>query len=117
MLHLGPDWLAVKEAAFPGVIGLAILISAYTLIRTLLYNPRVLNIEKIEMKLHEHGNRQHFDRRILNATYLLSSPFLFSAFMNYMLAKWIVTSPAGTSAFNEELGRMTLLSYPVSAIP
>ena len=37
--------------------------------------------------------------------------------MNYILAKWLVTSPTGSAAFNEELGQMTLLSYPVIAIP
>ena len=37
--------------------------------------------------------------------------------MNYTLARWVVTSPAGSVAFNEELGQMTLLSYPVIAIP
>jgi hypothetical protein len=37
--------------------------------------------------------------------------------MNYVLARWVVTSPAGTEAFNEELGRLTLLSYPVIALP
>jgi hypothetical protein len=37
--------------------------------------------------------------------------------MNYLLATWIVTSPAGSPAFNEELGRMALLSYPVIAMP
>jgi len=37
--------------------------------------------------------------------------------MNYILASWIVSSPAGSAAFNEELGRLTLLSYPVIAIP
>jgi hypothetical protein len=36
---------------------------------------------------------------------------------NYLLARWVVTSPAGTEAFNQELGRLTLLSYPVIAIP
>ena len=120
LLQLGPDWLAIKEAAIPGLIGLAVLISAYTpypLIRTLVYNPRVMNIEKIEMKLQELDNRQAFERRLQNGTYLLSSTFLFSATMNYVLAKWIVISPAGTTAFNQELGRMTLLSYPVIAIP
>lgn len=120
LLELGPKWLAVKEAAIPGLIGLVILISAYTpypLIRTLLFNPRVMNIEKIETKLLELGNQHLFDTRLNNATYLLSSTFLFSAIMNYMLVKWIVLSPAGTPAFNEELGQMTLLSYPVIAIP
>jgi hypothetical protein len=28
-----------------------------------------------------------------------------------------VTSPAGTQAFNEELGQLTLYSYPVIAVP
>ena len=37
--------------------------------------------------------------------------------MNYLLATWIVTIPAGSTAFNEELGRLTLLSYPLIAIP
>lgn len=120
LLQLDPKWLAVKEASIPGLIGIAILISAYTpypLIKTLLYNPRVLNIEMIENKLQELDNHQQFQRRLQNATYLLSSTFLFSAVMNYLLATWIVTSPAGSTAFNEELGKMTLLSYPVIAIP
>lgn len=120
LLKLEPQWLAVKEAAIPAIIGLAVLISAYTpypLIRTLLYNPKVLNIKKIDKKLDELGEHKNFDRRLQNATYFLSSTFLFSAIMNYVLAKWIVTSPAGSAAFNEELGRMTLLSYPVIAIP
>lgn len=37
--------------------------------------------------------------------------------MNYFLATWIVVSPAGSAAFNEELGRLTLMSYPVIALP
>ena len=45
-----------------------------------------------------------FETRLQHATYWLSSTFLFSAIMNYALAKWIVTSPPGSPAFNEELG-------------
>ena len=120
LLQLDAQWLAVKEAAIPGIIGLAVLISIYTpypLVRTLLYNPRVLNVEKIEAKLHELGNLQQFERQLQIATYWLSSTFLFSSVMNYTLAKWIVTSPSGSPAFNQELGQMTLLSYPMIAIP
>jgi hypothetical protein len=120
LLEMDAKWLAVKEAAIPAIIGIAVLISAfspYPLIRTILYNPKVLQIEKIEEKLHELGNTETFERHLQNATYFLSSTFLFSAVMNYILAKWIVTSPSGSAAFNEELGKMTLLSYPVIAIP
>ena len=120
LLQLDPQWLAVKEAAIPGIIGIAVLISTrtrYPLIRTLLYSPKIMDVSKIKLKLEDNGNTDAFEGRLLNATYLLSGTFLFSATMNYILAKWIVTSAAGSAAFNEELGRMTLLSYPVIAIP
>lgn len=120
LLELDVKWLAIKEAAIPGIIGLVVLGSTFTrypLIKTLLYNPVVLNIEKIEEKLQESGKMDEFQQRLLKATYFLSATFAFSAVMNYLLAKWVVTSPAGSAAFNEELGQMTLLSYPVIAIP
>ncbi len=120
LLQLDPGWLAVKEAAIPGVIGVAVLVSTYTrypLIRTILYNPKVMNVAKIQKILEERGSSQEFETRLLKTTYYLSGTFFFSSMMNYLLAKWIVTSAAGSAAFNEELGKMTLLSYPVIAIP
>jgi hypothetical protein len=43
--------------------------------------------------------------------------FFFSATLNFILAKIIVQSPSGTTAFNQEIGRMTALSFPVIALP
>ncbi len=120
LFELDTQWLAVKEAAIPALIGIAVLVSTktkYPLIKTLLYNPKIVDVDKIANKLNELGNSFMFETRLLNATYLLGSTFFFSAVMNYVLAKWIVTSPAGSAAFNEELGRLTLLSYPMIAIP
>lgn len=120
LMELDTQWLAVKEAAIPALLGIAVLISAqlgYPLIKTLLYNPKVLNTERIALILRERGHDEAFEARLLNATYLLSGTFFFSAVMNYLLATWIVTSPSGSAAFNEELGRLTLISYPVIAIP
>ena len=120
LLQLDTQWLAIKEAGVPGIIGIAVLASTrtrYPLIRTLLYNPKVLNVDKIHEQLERNGQTEHFETRLLRATYLLSGTFFFSSFMNYVLAKWIINSPAGSEAFNAELGRMTLLSYPMIAIP
>jgi hypothetical protein len=50
-------------------------------------------------------------------TYLVASSFFLSSALNYLLAKIIVKSPPGTTAFSEELGRMTAWSYPVIVIP
>ncbi len=120
LFEIDAQWLAVKEASIPAIIGLAVLISTrtkYPLIRTLLYNPNVLDVDKIHTALETNHQVEEFDKRLLNATYFFSGTFLFSSIMNYVLARWIVTSPSGTQAFNEELGRMTLLSYPMIAIP
>lgn len=120
LLQLETQWLAVKEAAIPAVIGLAVLISTktpYPLFNVLLFNPNVFAVDIIKQRLDESDNEQAFNNRLLTATYLFSSTFFFSAAMNYGLTKWIVTSPTGSIAFNEELGRLTLLSYPMIAIP
>lgn len=120
LLALDPQWLAIKEAAVPGVIGLAVLISArtrYPLVRTLLYNPAVVDVTRVQQQLDERGTADVFEQRLLLANTLLASTFFFSSAMNYALATWIVTSPAGSTAFNEELGRLTLLSYPMIALP
>jgi hypothetical protein len=120
LLALDTQWLAVKEAAVPGLIGLAVLGSTYTrypLVRTILLNPAIIDVARLQDKLDAHGATRVFETRLLRATWMLSGTFFFSSAMNYFLATYIVVSPAGTPAFNEELGRLTLLSYPLIALP
>lgn len=120
LLELDTQWLAIKEAAIPGLIGLAVIISTvtpYPLVKTLIYNPKIMQVDKIEARLKELGNEVLFQARLLKATYLLSVTFFFSSGMNYFLAVWIVVSPAGTPEFNEQLGQMTLFSYLMIALP
>ncbi len=120
LLELDPGWLAVKEAAIPAVLGIAVFVSAqlgYPLVKTLLYNPALLDTDKISRLLQERGHAETFESRLSIANHLLGGTFFFSALMNYLLTTWIVTSPAGSAAFNEELGQLTLLSYPVIALP
>ena len=120
LLQLDTQWLAIKEAAIPGLIGLAVAISAHTrypLVRVLLYTPALIDVERIQRALDERDNSGVFEVRLKMATWMLGASFFFSAAMNYLLATWIVTSPTGTPAFNEELGRLTLLSYPMIVLP
>ena len=48
---------------------------------------------------------------------LVGLSFLVSSCLNYILARLVVVSPPGSVAFNQELGKMTALSYPVIALP
>ncbi|MDP2135520.1 MAG: VC0807 family protein [Sulfuritalea sp.] len=120
LLQLDAQWLAVKEAAVPGLIGLAVLASTYTrypLVKTILLNPAIIDVAGLQERLAAHGASKVFEARLLRATWMLGGTFFFSSAMNYFLARYIVVSPAGTPAFNEELGRLTLLSYPFIALP
>ncbi|MBY0234749.1 MAG: MFS transporter [Burkholderiaceae bacterium] len=120
LLALDPQWLAVKEAAVPGLIGLVVLISAMTrkpLIRLLVFNPQIMDVPRIETALAVRGATAAFERCLRLGTWMLAGSFAFSSAMNYALARWVVQSPAGSEAFNAELGRMNLLSWPVIAIP
>jgi intracellular septation protein A len=120
LFELDTKWLAIKEAAIPAIIGIAVLGSTFTrypLIRALLYNREIMDVDKIKDRLEEKNSTALFEKRLLNATYLLAGTFLFSAIMNFLLVKWLVTSPTGSEEFNEQLGLLTLYSYPVIAIP
>lgn len=120
LLQLDAQWLAVKEAAVPGLIGLAIVGSTatrYPLIRTLVYHPGIVDVERVSAQLEARGATSTFESRLQRATWMLGGTFFFSSAMNYALASAIVVSPAGSAAFNEELGRLTLLSYPAIALP
>ncbi|MGF1697300.1 MFS transporter [Vibrio lamellibrachiae] len=120
LLELDTRWLAVKEALIPGLIGLAVLISTFTrypIVKKVILNDTILNLSLIRERLSQRGNEAAFERCLVVSNYLFASTFGFSSVMNYFLATWIVTSPAGTVAFNEELGKLTLYSYPVIAIP
>lgn len=120
LFELDTKWLAIKEAAVPSIIGLVVLGSTFTrfpLVKTLLFNPKVINVDKIKQRLEEKNSMAAFENRMMKANYLFAGTFVFSAIMNFILAKWIVTSPTGSAAFNEELGQLTLYSYPMIAIP
>ncbi|KLV10302.1 MFS transporter [Photobacterium ganghwense] len=120
LLELDAKWLAVKEALIPGLIGLGVFISTFTkypVVSKMLINDTVLNMALINEKLQEFNKKADFDRSLVFANYLFAGTFVFSSVMNYVLAKVIVTSPSGSQAFNEELGRLTLVSYPMIAIP
>jgi hypothetical protein len=120
LLSLDARWLAVKEAAVPGLIGLVILGSTWTrtpLIRVMVFNAALFDVDRVHLALAERGNTDAFERRLRAGTVLLAGTFFFSSVANYVLARWVVTSAAGTAAFNQELGHLTALSYPVIAVP
>lgn len=120
LLQLDVEYIAIKEAAIPGALGLAVLISQYTrypLVKKFILNGDLLDTEKLYRVLAERSQLNVFEKKLTQAGYLVASSFFLSSALNYLLAKIILVSPPGTTAFNEELGRMTWLTYPVIVLP
>ena len=120
ILEIPTQWLAVKEAAVPLLIGLAVFISQYTpypLIEKILYNDQLLKLSLIEERLQANNSKEKIQKGLRIASWMVTASFMLSAILNFTLTKYIVVSPAGTEAFNQELGKLTALSYPVIALP
>ena len=120
LMELDAIYIAIKEASIPAVFGIATLLSLKTsqpLIHTFLLNEAILDLEKINQALSNNGRAQDFDKLLINASWILAGSFFLSSLLNYLLAVFILTAEPGTVAFNEQLGKMTALSFPVIALP
>lgn len=120
IFEISTKWFAIKEAAIPTLLGLATIISLKTpwpLVRTLLFNPDIMDVEKVHTALEEHHSVDKFEGLLVKCTYLLAGSFLLSGILNYILARILVVSPAGTNEFNAEVSKMMFWSWPVIAIP
>lgn len=120
LMHLDGFWFAVKEAAIPSIIGLAVLFSMRAklpLVQEILYNPQIMDVPRIEARLDERGTRADFANLMRSSSKLLALSFFVSAVLNYGLARYLLKSPTGTEAFNAELGKMHLWNWPVIVVP
>ncbi|MBG07307.1 MAG: MFS transporter [Halobacteriovoraceae bacterium] len=120
LFELDGFWFAVKEAAIPLVFAIFIFVSLktkYSPLKLMVFNDKIFNVPKIEESLEERKNKDGFEKIIKNSTIILGLSFVLSAILNFGLAIYILKSPPGTEAFNQELGKMTALSFPVIMLP
>lgn len=127
LLALGGIWFAVKEAAFPLLIGVFVFGSAWSqkpFFQTLFMNPNTFDVAKVEAQLQSDEKRQNFSLLMKRATLWLSISFLMSAILNFVLALRIFTPLSDTlnelqkqELLNEQLGQMTAYSLGVILVP
>ncbi len=120
LLKLDNFWFAVKAAALPMLIGLAIPMTLRTrqpLVKALLYNEQVLDTHRIGAALAARGNLPGFEALLRWASWVLAATFFVSGILNYFLARWIVTGAPGSSAQTEQIGRLHWIEWPIVTIP
>lgn len=120
LLHLQPFWFAVKEAAVPGIIGVAVFASQWSkrpLVRQFLLNEQVINLPRVNAALEAHGMQPAFEALLRASSVLLAGSFFLSAFLNFSLARYLITAAPDTPEFNAQYGRMLGWSWPVIVVP
>lgn len=120
LLELPAEYIAIKEAAIPAIIGLAVLITQRTskpLLKVFVLSEQIINWQNLNQALEKSGASDKFEKKMAISSYIVAGSFFLSSALNYVLAKLILVSQPGTTAYTEELGRMTALSYPVIVIP
>ncbi len=120
LLKLDPFWFAVKEASVPTLIGLAVLLTRHSkssILRAMMLNEQIVNTPRINESLRAAGREGEFERVLDRTNWLLVASFGLSAVLNFVLARIIITAMPATPEFNEQLGRLTWISYIVIAVP
>lgn len=125
LMKLDGIWFAVKEAAFPLLIGAGVLITAFTAkpaFKMMAWNPQLLNIKLIEERIL--GKEHELHALFKTATFMFAFSFLISAVLNFALATYIFTpidpslsETAQTSIINEQVAKMTWMGFVVIAFP
>lgn len=124
---LGGIWFAIKEAAFPALIGAFVLGSAFTskpLVEALILNPQALNWPLVKSRLEERRAEADFHRLLQRSTIFLSLSFALSAVLNFVLALRIfiplsegLTSEERAVLLNQQVAEMTSMGFAVIFIP
>jgi hypothetical protein len=127
VLGLGGIWFCLKEAFFPFIIGVFVMISAYRknpLIRTLLLNPQLMHLDKVTAALNEKNKMPEFEQHLKISTLLLAASFYLSAVLNFGLSLRIfteldpsLTGEARALILNGQIAEMTQWSFVVIMLP
>lgn len=116
-LQLSSEWIAIKDALIPLVVGFLILLSLKMrppLLYRLICNDEIMNIDLVLCTLKENGNTRKFRKLFTNTTVLFFWSFVLSAVLHYVLAEIVLVDDMPS---NKQLGELMYLKYPYCVVP
>lgn len=121
LLNLSAQVFGIKEASVPLILAVIIWWTGRgekPMVRTLLLNPDIVDVPKVESAIAAKNARSEFDRLIKSSTWLLAGAMLLSAVLNYFLAVYFI---AGTEhdkeRYNEAIAKQTGWGWVVIGVP
>ena len=127
LLKLEGIWFAIKEAAFPLLLGVFVLFSSYgasPFLKFMLFDSGALNTSVLFTHIETHGLLVDFRQLIKKYTMYFSSSFFLSALLNFLLALHIfkpipieISEKEQTEMLNQQIADMTWQGYIVILLP
>lgn len=127
LLQLQGIWFSVKEASFPLLIGLFVLISGLRkdpFFGKMLMSPEVFDTAKLDETLKANNKTAEFDQLLINSNHFLAFSFFVSALLNFVIAEQTFTPISETidaaekaNLLNEQIALMHKRGFMGIAIP
>ncbi len=127
LLGLGGIWLAIKEALFPGLIGVFVFASSFSkkpFVLSLLYNPQIFHTDRISEELEKQQKKPEFDGLLKTSTQLLSGSFFLSACLNFFIGLSVfkpLSDSLGANErselINQQIAQMTGWGFTFILVP
>lgn len=105
---LGGHWFAIKEAALPLILGIAVLISIRMkkpLMEFLILKSGAFNSDLLKQKITENQNETAFQKQLNRSTFFLSISLFLSSLLNYVLAR-LIFKPISTTLSPEQQNQL-----------
>jgi hypothetical protein len=122
LMHLEGIWFSLKEALLPLV--LASYWSKNPAAKMMFCNPQILNMEFVEIKLHQQNKTTEFTQLLRSTTLWFALSFLISAVLNFVIAQQIfvpidpaLEQTAKDNLLNEQIAKMTWMGFVAIAFP
>jgi hypothetical protein len=121
LLSLDAFWFAMKEGAFPVLLGLAFPLSLKAgrpLVSELLLNPQFINHEALNAALDTEQRRKAFQRLLALSSWALAATMLLSALANTLLVlHYLRGTVPGSEEYMRAIGRQNWVGVVMVGIP
>ena len=121
LMELSAQAFALKEAAIPVALAAIFLWTHYSgkpLAKTLLLNPDMMDVAKIQRSIAEKQQQPAFDQLMWQTTLTLAGSFILSAFLNYALALYFLSGKTpGSEEYTAAIGKQTGWGFVVIGLP
>ena len=117
LFELSSQWMAIKDGLIPLIMGVLVLLTLKMkppLLRRMVCNEDLMNVEKVEAALVKNHTEHKWSRLFVVTTCFFFLDFVVSAVTHYALAVAVLVDDVPS---NEQIAELMYLKYPYCVLP